>query len=161
MLSQGEFPYQLFRSLSQSLWVTFWAVCTVPKEGDVVSRLFHQGIEHRLSSEENVAANCTCFSRRVAWFVSSWSQALAHWYWEGTGVPRVTAEHRLCEMTQWEEIKNQNKTKILTNDTKLYAEKEKEKTKQLAPVILIETLSAVVAIAKHDNRTRTHEFRNV
>lgn len=35
--------------------MAFWSVCKVPKEGDVISGLFHQGIKYRLS-EENVAA---------------------------------------------------------------------------------------------------------
>lgn len=120
MLLPGEFPYQLFKPLSQSLRVVFWSVCIVPKERDVISGHF-QGIEHRLS-EENVAASCTCLSSRAACFVSPWSQAVAHWYWERTGVPRVTAEHGFCEMTQWD-----LKTSQTTTTKKPYAEKATEK----------------------------------
>lgn len=128
------------------------------QEGDVISGLFHQGIEHRLS-EENVAASCTCLSSRAACFVSPWSQAVARWYWERTGLLRVTAEHRLCEMAQWEKIlKNPKQQQQQQN---LIQRKRQKKAKQLSTVFLIKTSSAVVAIAKYNNRTRILEFRNI
>lgn len=39
--------------------------------------------------------------------------------------------------------------------------KRQKKTKQLSTVFLIKTTRAVVAIAKHNNRTRAQEFRNI
>lgn len=43
----------------------------------------------------------------------------------------------------------------------LMQRKRQKKTKELSTVFLIKTSSAVVAMAKHNNRTRTHEFRNI
>lgn len=105
--------------------------CTVPKEGDMISGLFHQGMEQRLS-EEIVAASCACLSSGAGCFVSPWSQAVARWYWERVGVPRVTAEHRLCEMAQWEEVLKKSQT----TTTKPYAEEETEEDQTTVHCVL-------------------------
>lgn len=91
--TQGKFPYQLFKPLSLPLWVAFQSVCAAPKQEDVVLELFDQDTEHRLS-EANVAASCKCLPNRGAWFVSPWSQARAHWFWERMEVLSIAEAHK-------------------------------------------------------------------
>lgn len=48
------------------------------------------------------------------------------------GVPRVTAEHRLCEMAQWEEVLKKSQT----TTTKPYAEEETEEDQTTVHCVL-------------------------
>lgn len=125
-------------------------VCTVPKERDVISGLLHQDMTPRLS-EGNVAAGCTGCSSRAACFVSPWSHSVA------LRKARSPRGHHRKEVL-WNGTVGRgfwNKPKNVMH------RKRQKKTKQLSPVFLIKMLSAVVAIAKHDNRAWTCKFRNI
>lgn len=148
----GEFPYQLFQPLSQSLWVAFWSAqfpkgvwyqdCFTKAWGPDYHRKCGSWL-HRLFQQSSLV----CVTTKPSCGTEKGQE-----FW---GSPQKIS------FVKWHSGKRfKKKIPNNNNNNNVMCRKRQKKTKLVSTAFLIKMLSAVVAIAKHNNRAWTHKFRN-